>query len=76
MLDTFIVAVLLLFFNFILIAKRIPIVSFPVAVFTIWVTATKFVSDTTIPVHFEFSLFLILMAIINIFANALKVNEK
>lgn len=76
MLDTFIVAVLLLFFNFILIAKRIPIVSIPVAVFTIYVAATKFLTDATIPVHVEFSFFVMLMAIMNIFANVLKVNEK
>lgn len=76
MLDTFIVAVLFLFLNFILIAKRVPLLGIPVAVFTIYLTATKLLADTTIPLHFEFGLFLLLISALNIYSNVLELNKK
>lgn len=76
MLDTFIVAVLFLFLNFILIAKRVPILGVPVAIFTFFLTATKLLFDVTIPLHFEFGVFLLFISAINVIVNALEMNKK
>lgn len=76
MLDTFIIAVLFLFLNFILIAKRVPLLGVPVALFTIYLTATKLITDITIPLHFELGLFILIISMLNLFVNALELNKK
>lgn len=76
LLDTFIVAVLFLFLNFILIAKRVPLLGIPVAIFTIFLTATKLITDTTIPLHFELGLFILIISMLNLFVNGLELNKK
>lgn len=75
MLETFIVAVLLIFLNLFFAIKRLPVIGIPIAILTIYISATKFLIDTTIPVNPLFTILVVLFAIGNIFANALDMNK-
>lgn len=74
MLEMFIVAIIFLFFNFILIVKRVPLISLPIAIFTIYITVMVFLKDTTIPANPYFSFFIILIAVINLLSNVADFN--
>ena len=75
MLETLIFAVLLLFVNLILIYKPIPILAFPVELFTLYLYATQFLGDSTLPMQPYFTLFLILINISGLIVNALDIKR-
>lgn len=76
MLETLIFAILLLFINLILIYKPIPILAFPVEIFTLYLYATQFLNDSSLPMQPFFTVFLILLNVSGIVVNALSLQEK
>jgi len=76
MLETLIFAVLLLFINLILIYKPIPVLAFPVGIFTLYIYATQFLTDSTLPAQPYFTVFLILVNVSGLVVNALSLKER
>ena len=76
MLETLIFAVLLLFVNLILIYKPIPVLAFPVEIFTLYIYATRFITDSSLPVQPYFTIFLILINVCGLVVNALNLKGK
>ena len=71
MLETLIFAVLLLFINFILIYKPVPILAFPVMLFTLYLYVTQFLGDSSLPMQPYFTIFLCLVNVSGLIVNAM-----
>ena len=76
MLETLIFAVLLLFVNLILIYKPIPVLAFPVEIFTLYLYITKFLGDSSLPIQPFFTVFLMLINVSGLLVNALSLKGK
>jgi len=75
MLETLIFAVLLLFVNLILIYKPIPILAFPVELFTLYLYVTQVLADSSLPMQPFFTIFLILVNICGLVVNGLSLKD-
>lgn len=75
MLETLIFAVLLLFINLILIYKPIPILAFPVMLFTLYLYVTQFLGDSSLPMQPYFTIFLCLVNVSGLIVNAFNLKE-
>lgn len=75
MMETLIFAIILLFLNLILIYRPIPIASFVIGMFSIYIYATQMLTDSTLPVNPFFTVFLILVSTIGIIINALSMRK-
>jgi len=75
MLETLIFAVLLLFINFILIYKPVPILAFPVMLFTLYLYVTQFLGDSSLPMQPYFTIFLCLVNVSGLIVNAFSLKE-
>lgn len=70
MVENFVILIILLFVNILLIYKPIPILAFPVMIFTLYLYATQFITDTTIPLQPYFIIFLMLISVSGLVVNA------
>jgi len=61
--------ILFLFLNLILIVKRIPILAVPIGIFTVYISATQFLADTSYSANKIFVIFILIVASVNILAN-------
>ena len=75
MLETLIFAVLLLFVNLILIYKPIPILAFPVELFTLYLYATQILLDSSLPMQPFFTIFLMIVNVAGLIVNALSLKD-
>jgi len=62
-------------FNFILIFKKIPILSFTVSIFTIVISVLYFLTDEYIPANPYFTLFILMIAVISLLMNGISLQE-
>lgn len=76
MLENFVFMVLLLFVNLIFIIKPIPLIAFPVALFSFYMGAIIFLYDSSIPSNPYSTVFFVLICVCNILANSLSLREK
>jgi len=76
MIENFVILILLLFINLILIYRPIPILAFPVMLFTLYLYATQFINDSNLPMQPYFVIFLMIISVAGLVVNALdsKVN--
>jgi len=75
-LESFIVAVLLLFINLIFVIRPLPLLAIPIGIFTVYMVSQVFMSDITLPVQPFFSFFLLMIASICVLANGLSLKER
>ena len=73
---TLIFALSLLVVNLILIYKPIPVLAFPVMLFTLYLYITQFLGDSSLPVQPYFTIFLILINVSGLIVNALSLKGK
>jgi len=71
MIENFVILILLLFINLILIYRPIPILAFPVMIFTLYLYATQFITDATLPMQPYFVIFLMIISVAGLVVNAL-----
>ena len=76
MFETLIFALLLLIVNLILIFRPLPVLAFPVELFTLYLYTTQFLGDSTLPMQPYFTMFLILINVSGLVTNALSLKEK
>ena len=75
MLETLIFALILLIVNLLLIYRPVPILAFPVELFTLYLYATQFLGDSTLPMQPFFTFFLILINVCGLIVNAFDVRS-
>ena len=76
MFETLIFALILLIVNLLLIYRPIPILAFPVELFTLYLYTTQFLTDSSLPMQPFFTLFLMLINVSGLIVNALHLREK
>jgi len=67
--EIFLLEILFLFLNLILIVKRIPLLAMPFGVFSIYISATQFLPDTSYIANKIFVIFILIIASVNVLAN-------
>ena len=72
---TLIFALSLLVINLILIYKPIPILAFPVMLFTLYIYITQFLNDFSLPIQPFFTIFLCLINVSGLIINAFSLKE-
>lgn len=70
-----IVSVVLLMVNLIMIYRPLPILAFPVELFTIYIYATVFLGDSTLPMQPFYTVFLALINVAGMAVNALSMKK-
>jgi len=70
MIETLIFAIILLVLNVVLTYKPIPIMGFPLGIFSLFIYITVFLNDASLPVQPFFTMFLMLLAVTQLLANA------
>lgn len=76
MVNTFIFFILLLFINLIFTFKRVPVIAFPIGLYSFYMSSTIFLNDSNIPYNPHSSVFLILLITCSLLSNALSLKEK
>lgn len=76
MLTSFIFFVLLVFINLILAFRQIPVIAFPIGLFSFYIGATLFLTDTDIPQNPHATLFFMIIITCSLLANALSLKEQ
>ena len=76
MFETLIFALLLLIVNLILIFRPMPVLAFPVEIFTLYLYTTQLLGDSSLPMQPYFTLFLILINVSGLVTNALSIKER
>lgn len=72
----FIFSIILLIVNLILVYKPIPILAFPVQLFSMFICATVFLPSNDLPMQPFYTLFLIIIVIFAMIVNALDFKQK
>lgn len=72
----FIFSIILLIINLILIYKPIPILAFPVQLFSLYICATVFLPSVDLPMQPFYTLFLMLINVSGLTVNALSLKDR
>lgn len=78
MYESLIFAIILMFFNFILIVKPIPILGLLIGLFTIFLGVISFIPDSTLPLNSPtpyFTLLVLLFACVNLYSQSVDVRK-
>lgn len=74
--ETLIVSLILLMVNLIMIYRPLPILAFPVELFTAYIYATQFLYDSSLPLQPYYTIFLVLVNVGGMTVNALTMRKK
>lgn len=72
----FIFSIMLLIINLVLVYKPIPILAFPVELFSLYICATVFLSNSNLPMQPFYTVFLIMIICFALIVNAFDFNQK
>jgi len=76
MFEGFLFYAIVFLINLIFIFKRIPLVAFPLGLFSLYVSATVFLTDSTIPVNPYSTMLLFLLTTCMLLTNSLVMTQK
>jgi hypothetical protein len=78
MYESLMFAIILLFFNFILMVKPMPILGIFIGLFTILICLISFLSDSTLPINYPtpyFTLLILMFSAINLYSQSVDIRK-